>query len=106
MRKTIRNLSLILCLIFTIVPTGSTDSSDQENIGNADDTAITANVKSKLLNDSSLKGLTIKVETSKGVVQLSGLVDTKEQARKVEEIAKSVEGVKKVKNGIITKDIY
>jgi Predicted periplasmic or secreted lipoprotein len=82
MKKIIRSLCLVVCLVFVIVLSSSAESRAQESAGEyGDDTVITTKVKSKLLADQELKRLAIKVETSKGVVRLSGLVDTKEQAR-------------------------
>jgi len=43
------------------------------------------------------------VTTFQGVVQLSGFVDSAENARKAGEIARTVQGVKEVKNDLIAK---
>ncbi|HEX3036958.1 MAG TPA: BON domain-containing protein [Thermodesulfobacteriota bacterium] len=68
-----------------------------------DDSVITTKVKYGLLADPDVKSLDIGVETFKGVVQLSGFVNNAEQARKAVEIAKSVKGVRSVKNSLIVK---
>ncbi|BBA33247.1 uncharacterized protein sS8_1287 [Methylocaldum marinum] len=68
--------------------------------GYMSDTAITAKVKSALLADQSTSGLAIQVETEKGVVQLSGFVDSAMEKEKAADIARGVEGVKDVKNDI------
>ncbi|HEY8188586.1 MAG TPA: BON domain-containing protein [Pyrinomonadaceae bacterium] len=49
-----------------------------------------------------LKDSTINVDVENGVVTLSGTVDNPEQRAKAETIAKSVEGVKSVKNQLKT----
>ena len=67
------------------------------------DTAITAKVKSALLADRSTSGLAIQVETKKGIVQLSGFVDSANAKAKATEVARSVSGVKDVKNEISVK---
>ncbi len=69
-----------------------------------DDTVITVKVKSAYAVDPLVSALAVKVETFNGVVQLSGFVDNVEQARKAEEVAAGVKGVKFVKNNIIVKD--
>lgn len=69
-----------------------------------DDAAITAKVKTALLKDPTVKGLQIQVETYKGTVQLSGFADTREEAKKAQELASSVEGVQSVKNDIRLKN--
>ena len=68
-----------------------------------DDTAITTKVKTALLADDYVKGLDIKVETRKGVVQLSGYVDNQTQIDKAVAIAKGIKGVKHVYNKMMVK---
>ena len=68
-----------------------------------DDSTITTKVKSALLAASDVKGSDIKVETNKGVVQLSGFVETQAQADRGAAIAKGVEGVKSVENKLSVK---
>lgn len=60
------------------------------------DSWITTKVKSKLLADSVSKGTEIKVETTKGVVQLTGILPTKDAVAHAKDIAAQVEGVKSV----------
>jgi hyperosmotically inducible protein len=69
----------------------------------ADDAWITAKVKALLLKDEGIKGLAVKVDTHKGTVQLSGWVNSPEQITQAEKIARSVKGVKGVRNDIIVK---
>lgn len=66
----------------------------------ATDTAITSQVKAKLLADKIVPSRLIKVETSSGVVQLSGHVKTERQASRAESVAKAVDGVVSVKNDL------
>ena len=107
MRKVFRNFNLILCLVLTILLSSCAGSPTQESKADyVDDTLITTRVKSKLLDDQILKRFAIKVETFKGVVNLSGFVDTMEQAQRAVEITRAVEGVKLVKNSLILKSIY
>jgi osmotically-inducible protein OsmY len=68
-----------------------------------DDTAITGRVKSALGSDHMYKYPNVKVTTFKGVVQLSGFVDTNSQKSQAGEIAKNVAGVKDVENKISIK---
>ena len=65
-----------------------------------DDTVVTTKVKSALLDDPSVKSFDIKVETRKGVVQLSGFVDSQFQMDRAIDAALAVEGVSKVHNNI------
>lgn len=63
-----------------------------------DDSVITAKVKAAVFNESSLKSTEINVETFKGTVQLSGFVGSQADINKAVEVARSVKGVKSVKN--------
>ena len=67
-----------------------------------DDKAITAKVKTALLNDDQVSGLAIQVETHKGVLQLSGFADSYAEAQRAEELAVKA-GAKNVKNDILLK---
>ena len=65
-----------------------------------DDTALTAAVKSKLIADSTTKAYQINVETQKGVVQLTGFVNSNEAKARAAQLAGDVEGVVSVKNDL------
>jgi hyperosmotically inducible periplasmic protein len=65
-----------------------------------DDSVITTKVKSKLTADTRTSAIKISVETTNGVVALTGTVPTQSEKSAAEEIAKSTEGVKSVDNKI------
>jgi len=93
---------MILMLIATLVACAST--SKQEGAGEyVDDSVITTKVKSSLATDDFLKSFEISVETYKGIVQLSGFVDSQKAVDKAGEIASGVKGVKSVKNNLNVK---
>ncbi|WP_206862235.1 BON domain-containing protein [Lysobacter changpingensis] len=60
------------------------------------DTWITTKVKADLMATSDVPGTTIDVDTTNGVVKLSGSVDTKAQHDKAIAVAKNIKGVKSV----------
>lgn len=68
-----------------------------------DDTVITTKVKTALLADDTVKGMDISVNTIMGEVQLTGVVDNQMQIDKAVEVAKAVEGVQRVQNGMTLK---
>ncbi|MFU2314774.1 molecular chaperone OsmY [Rahnella sp. PCH160] len=76
------------------------DSKDQSVKGYAGDTATTASVKAKLLADDIVPSRNVKVETTGGVVLLSGSVKDQAQSDRAESVAKTVDGVKSVKNDL------
>jgi hyperosmotically inducible periplasmic protein len=65
-----------------------------------DDAAVTAKVKADLIKDDAIKSTDIGVETSSGVVQLSGFVGSGAIRQRAEQLAQSVEGVKSVRNDL------
>lgn len=69
-----------------------------------DDTVITTKVKSALLGDADIKGLDIKVETRKGIVLLSGFVDSQVQMDRAVSVVRAVEGVKGTESGMALRD--
>lgn len=76
----------------------------QETTGQyVDDTVISSTVRAKLLDDKDLNLTQIDVETFKGVVQLSGFVDTSTAKSRAGQVAGSVSGVKQVRNNLIVK---
>lgn len=100
--RTILGLLVTFMLVISLLGCASTpkSSSTGEYI---DDAVITTKVKALLVKDVALKSFQISVETYKGVVQLSGFVDTKETRAKAETITRTVKGVKSVKNDLILK---
>ena len=93
---------VLLMLIAFFVACAST--SQQSSTGEYfDDSVITSKVKSQLASDDFLKSFEITVETYKGVVQLSGFVNSQQAVDTAGEIAKSVEGVTSVKNNLNVK---
>ncbi|MBM9535651.1 BON domain-containing protein [Desulfobulbus alkaliphilus] len=80
---------------------GCASTEKQAGFGESiDDTVITTKVKAAIFGDDSLKSREIKVETFKGIVQLSGFVNSQAEINKAVELARGVEGVKSVENSI------
>ncbi|MGD0234955.1 MAG: BON domain-containing protein [Syntrophorhabdales bacterium] len=93
---------LVLMLMATFVSCASTPK--QESTGEyVDDSVITTKVKSLLAEDDFLKSFKISVETRKGIVQLSGFVNSQNAVDKAGQIARSVGGVTSVRNDLIVK---
>lgn len=79
------------------------DSTKASVSGYAGDTATTSEIKAKLLADDIVPSRNVKVETTNGVVQLSGTVKSQAQSERAESIAKAIDGVKSVKNDLAVK---
>ncbi|MFL6566992.1 MAG: BON domain-containing protein [Burkholderiales bacterium] len=66
-----------------------------------DDAALTAKVKSAIATDAGARTASaLNVDTYRGVVQLTGFVDSEDQATRAVSAAKKVQGVRSVKNDI------
>ena len=66
----------------------------------AGDAAITSAVKAKFLADTAVSGLKIDVDTSNGVVTLTGNVSSKAEAERAVMMARNTEGVTRVINNL------
>jgi hyperosmotically inducible protein len=94
-------LVMSLALLFSL---GCASTSKQASTGEyIDDSVITSKVKTSIFNEPSLKSAEINVETYKGVVQLSGFVNSQSDINTAVVVARGVAGVQSVKNDMHTK---
>jgi osmotically-inducible protein OsmY len=99
---TVIRFLVVLMMIAAFVACASTPK--QSSTGEVvDDSVITTKIKTELANDEFLKSFQISVETRKGIVELSGFVDSQNAKDKAGKIAHGVGGVKSVKNALIVK---
>ncbi|SNB46165.1 BON domain-containing protein [Geobacter sp. DSM 9736] len=83
---------------------GCASTPQRESTGEyVDDAGTTAKVKAAIVQETGMKSMSINVETYRGVVQLSGFVDTEGDIRKAGEIASRTTGVKSVINNLVIK---
>lgn len=68
-----------------------------------DDVGITTQVKAAIAAEGVLSYLSISVETFRGVVLLSGFIDSEHQRRRAIEVTRSVQGVREVKALLVVK---
>jgi osmotically-inducible protein OsmY len=88
----------------TVDKVGEKISTQSEKTGVAiDDTEITTKVKAAIFAEPGLKTLQISVDTVKGVVTLSGSVDTPANSDRAKALASAVAGVAAVENRLMTK---
>ena len=94
-------VSLIAVFGGTQLASCASDSGSRATGQVLDDGALTARVKTAIARDASLGAAKdVNVTTYRGVVQLSGFVESAEVSRRAEEIAKGVQGVQSVKNDL------
>jgi hyperosmotically inducible periplasmic protein len=76
----------------------------QETVGAyIDDTAITTAVKARFVENKEVDATSIRVETLKGTVLLSGFAKSATEKSSAESAAMKVNGVKSVKNEIVVR---
>jgi osmotically-inducible protein OsmY len=104
-----RNIAIHLLVLLVLIATFATFATaapkvTRESAGELiDDSVITTKVKALLAKDAFLKSFQISVETYQGTVQLSGFVNSQKAVDKAGSIAKSVKGLKSIKNDLIVK---
>ena len=97
--KLLKYFSALFMAVALLFSLGCASTPTQEGTGEyVDDSVITDKVKAAIYNEPALKSAEINVETYKGIVQLSGFVNSQSDWQKAVEIARSVKGVKSVKN--------
>jgi len=93
--------ALLAALLASTVVVGCSSTPTQQPAGEAvDDGVVTAKVKAALVADPVTKAHQINVETFKGTVQLSGFVESDEARTRALQLARDVEGVRKVKDAM------
>jgi osmotically-inducible protein OsmY len=104
MLKPIHLVKYLLCFALLTGSLGCAANQTHESTGEyLDDSVITTKVKAVILEEPSLKVFQIGVKSNKGVVQLSGFVDSALSVNKAAEVTGRVAGVSEVKNDLIVK---
>jgi hyperosmotically inducible periplasmic protein len=96
-----KGLIAVALVVTLLASAGCAVTRGQQSAGEyVDDSVITAGVKTRMLEDERVAGTSITVETLNGTVMLSGFAKSAAEKAAAESIAKSVDGVKVVKNEI------
>jgi len=104
MKNALKHLGWVLSLTISLGFLGCAGTQTKESTGEViDNSAITTKVKAALVDDPSVSAMQIHVKTFKGVVQLSGFVDTAQQRDRAQKIVEGIDGVKEVKNDLVVK---
>ncbi len=94
-----RSASAVFLAVTLTTMLGCAATPTRESTGEyLDDAVITAKVKAAILDQPELKELAIKVDTFNGVVYLSGVVASQSTISEATDVARSVAGVKSVRN--------
>lgn len=96
--------ALVLASLLAGPMVGCTSTPTSESTGEyIDDSAISNKVRAQLIGDKDLNLFQIDVTTFKGVVQLSGFVNSESIKERAGTVAASIDGVKEVHNNLIVK---
>ncbi|HTH45846.1 MAG TPA: BON domain-containing protein [Oxalicibacterium sp.] len=95
-------LTIGLTLAFAVLTAACSSTPTSRGTGQVfDDATITTKVKTQIAHDDGVgRAAAINVDTYRGVVSLAGFVDNSKQADAAAKAARSVEGVKEVKNNL------
>jgi len=92
-------LAIVFATLALLVTSGCAVSRGQETVGEyVDDAGITTLVKSRFVENKTVDAASIKVETLKGTVLLSGFAKSTAEKATAENIARGVKGVVAVRN--------
>jgi osmotically-inducible protein OsmY len=95
----VKTLTTLFSTVVLMTTLGCASTRTHEGTGEyVDDSVITTKVKAAIFNEPGLKISEIKVETFKGIVQLSGFVGTRDDMKGAVRVANAVPGVKSVTN--------
>jgi hyperosmotically inducible protein len=96
----LRTIVMVLGLV-GLLSLGACQSTTGKTAGESmTDSRITAAVQSKLTADRVSNFTRVDVDTERGVVNLSGVVQSQDQKTRAEELARQVNGVTKVNNNL------
>jgi hyperosmotically inducible periplasmic protein len=106
--KALKLSASIVCVSALAIAGGITgcagDRYTQSTGERIDDKGDSTRVRAALSEDTQYKYDDVKVQTFKGVVQLSGFVNSRDQKNRAGDLAKKVHGVKEVENNITVKE--
>lgn len=96
------SIAFFAAVLATLVGCAGTETSASTG-QKIDDAAITTKVKTALIRSDQVDANDVNVETFKGVVQLNGFVESREEASAAVDLARDVRGVQEVENNLRVK---
>ena len=104
MKTSRRLVALVLASLLAGPMAACSSTPTSESTGEyIDNSAMSNKVRAQLIGDKDLNVFQIDVTTYKGVVQLSGFVNSASIKARAGAVAASVQGVKEVRNNLIVK---
>lgn len=99
---------LAISIISIVLLTGSVAhaKSAKRSVGEVlDDNVISVKLKTRYMKDKVVNNTNIKIKVRRGVVQLSGVVNSQDEINRAIELAEKQRGVKEVKAYLVLKDV-
>jgi osmotically-inducible protein OsmY len=93
----------LILAIFVLVTASCAPHTDTTVRGYFDDIGITTRVKAAIAGEGILSYLSISVETFRGIVLLSGFVESDHQKQRAIDITRNVSGVREVRALLVVK---
>ena len=100
----LRSLSGVVMVVAVLGLVGCQSVTGKTAGENVSDASISTAVQSKLTSDRVSNFTRVDVDTERGVVNLSGVVQSAEQKARASELARQVNGVKRVNNNLQVQD--
>lgn len=101
---TFRQFFSFFAVLALLATSACSATSTQESTGEmVDSTVVSTKVRAAIAADDQLSIFPIDVETYRGVVQLSGFVNSAEEKRRAEQVASGIDGVRQVQNDLVVK---
>jgi hyperosmotically inducible protein len=96
------HLSLLAAVLSAGLALGGCAATDTQRAAGEtiDDSVITAKVKAALIDNDIVDAGEVNVNTYRGVVQLSGFVDSNDEKTQATQATRAVDGVKEVRNDL------
>jgi osmotically-inducible protein OsmY len=95
-----RSISALVLALVLIVPLISSACGASVRQVGSDDPTISTRVKTALINDPVIGAARIDVDTSRGVVTLTGRVKNKDEEAKAIAVARAIRGVSDVRSSL------
>lgn len=94
------------CLYLALFLLACSATPQKRSLGEViDDTVIATKLKTKYMKDGVVDNKNVKLKVRKGVVQLSGVLNSQGEINRAIEIAEKQKGVKEVKAYLVLKDV-
>ena len=105
MKSAFAMVTMLMCFFLAAVVSGCQATTGKTAGESMSDTSLSTAVQTKLTSDRFSNFSRVDVDTERGVVNLSGVVETGAQRARAERLARQVDGVAQVNNNLQLQDL-